>query len=127
MNNKKITVIATIVLVILVGFSFWYSKSKNSPQVDGAENGPILFYRDDCSHCANVEKFMADNAIDTKIQIDKKEIATDAGNQKILLDKAKICKLDTSSIGVPFLWTGKECLMGDQPIIDYLKEQINVQ
>lgn len=124
MKNKKVSIIIATGLILLVGISFWYSK-KNSAQVDGAENGPILFYRDDCSHCVNVEKFMADNNIDAKIQIDKKEVKTDAGNQKILLDKAKICKLDANSIGVPFLWTGKECLMGDQPIIDYLKEQTN--
>lgn len=127
MKNKKISIVIATGLILLVGVSFWYAREKNSPQVDGAENGPILFYRDDCVHCANVEKYLEDNKIEEKIKIDKKEVAINTENQKILLDKAKICKLDTNSIGVPFLWTGKKCLMGDQPIIDYLKEQTNVQ
>jgi len=41
--------------------------------------------------------------------------------------KAKICELPTDSIGVPFLWDGKDCLIGDQDIINFFKQKTNGQ
>ena len=40
-------------------------------------------------------------------------------NAKELTEKARICGLPTDSIGVPFLWDGEKCFIGDQDIINF--------
>jgi len=81
----------------------------------------ILFYSDGCPHCAIVEEFIKENGIDSKISFSKKEVYYNKQNSSLLVSKAQICDFDTDSIGVPFLWNGTGCLVGDQDIIEFLK------
>lgn len=85
----------------------------------------ILFYGDGCPHCAIVEKFITDNGIDKKISIQEKEVYYHQENANQLSQAARGCGLDTGAIGVPFLWDGKICVVGDEPIIDFLKKEVS--
>lgn len=87
----------------------------------------ILFYGDGCPHCALVEKYIAENAAETKVPFVKKEVYHDKQNATELKAKAAACNLPTDSIGVPFLWDGSECIIGDQPIIKFFRQKINEQ
>jgi len=87
-----------------------------------AVNDIILFYGDGCPHCALVEKYVAENGVAAKIPFVKKEVYYNDKNAEELAAKAKICGLPTDSIGVPFLWDGSNCFVGDQDIIDFFKE-----
>jgi glutaredoxin len=80
---------------------------------------PILFYGEGCPHCALVESYLSEQ----KISLSQKEVYHNTDNASELALYAKHCNMDTKNIGVPFLWTGKECLSGDEPIITYLKKQ----
>ena len=85
----------------------------------------ILFYGDGCPHCALVEKYVAENNVALKVPFVKKEVYYNNKNAEELAAKAKICGLPTDSIGVPFLWDGSKCLVGDQDIIKFFKERMN--
>jgi glutaredoxin len=91
------------------------TSSKNSLQ-----NELTLFYGDGCPHCALVEAYLKENP--SKFNLKQKEVYYNEANQKELALRAKYCGLQENKIGVPFLWTGSDCIIGDQPIINYFKQ-----
>lgn len=120
---KKQLFLYILAFVLTVGVvSVWaYQNSKPVPN-DGRL---ILYYRDGCPHCINVEKFMADNGVQQKItKLEVKEGAINRANADEMLKFAAKCQVPLSSVGYPFLWTGSECLMGDSDVINYFSEQI---
>ena len=38
--------------------------------------------------------------------------------------RAEDCGLSGDSIGIPFLWDGKNCLMGEQEIIKFFEQKM---
>lgn len=83
----------------------------------------ILYYGEGCPHCAIVENYLKSNP--PKFNIEKKEVYYNKNNQNDLMAKAKICGMPLNQIGVPFLWNGEECILGDEPIINYFKNLTN--
>ena len=134
--NKKI-IIPTILLIAVLIFSFFaLSQEKDKNQISTNETTTeknqsadkiILFYGDGCPHCAIVEGYINENKIQNKISFAQKEVYYNQNNAKELEAKAKICGLPTDSIGVPFLWNGEDCLIGDQDIINFFKQKTNGQ
>jgi len=129
--NKKVSIPAIIFLIIsVIGIMALANDTKTSPKpTDNVANDSeiILFYGDGCPHCALVEKFVAENDIEAKVPFTKKEVYYSKQNANELAEKAKVCGMPTDSIGVPFLWDGSKCLVGDQPIIDFFKQKANEQ
>jgi glutaredoxin len=133
MKNKII--IPTILFIVVLIFSFFaLSQEKNKSQLQTNEptsqenqqsSQIILFYGDGCPHCAIVEEYIKENSIGDKISFTQKEVYYNQNNAKELEAKAKICGLPADSIGVPFLWDGEKCLIGDQPIIDFFKLKLS--
>lgn len=137
MNNKIL--IPTILFVVVLIFSFFalaQEKNKNNQKTESIaisqstdqqssnDSQIILFYGDGCPHCAIVEKYLKENNIQDKIAFSQKEVYYNQANAKELTDKAKACGLSTDSIGVPFLWDGKNCFIGDRDIINFFAQQI---
>ena len=130
MNNK--IVMPTILFIVVLVFSiFALPQGKTATQAPPAAAAVsaskatkqiILFYGDGCPHCALVEKYVAENNVAAKITFVKKEVYYNDKNAEELAAKAKICGMPTDSIGVPFLWDGSKCFVGDQDIIDFFKE-----
>lgn len=126
--SKRLLVIGSL-FVLVTGFSFYaltnhpehQGKSSNST---AASADLILYYGETCPHCKIVEQYITDNKIDQKIKIAHKEIYNNQANNDELVSKANYCQLDLKTVGVPFLWTGADCLIGDQPIIDFLNQQV---
>lgn len=143
MVNKKVLIFATI---LFVGVSIWgafvlvgeqksgaWSNSGDSQQQtrvpeSGGEvtksGGLVLFYSNSCPHCKNVEKYISDNGILEKISIDQKEVSS-GDNSTQLVIAAKKCGIASDKIGVPFLWDGAKCYVGDTPIIDFLNDKLS--
>jgi len=84
------------------------------------QNELTLFYGNGCPHCALVETYLKDNP--PKFNLKQKEVYYNEANKKELALRAKTCGLLENEIGVPFLWTGSNCIVGDQPIINYFKQ-----
>jgi len=129
MKNKIL--IPTILFIVVLIFSFFalsQAKNKNQPPINQSTHQQnqsadqiILFYGDGCPHCAIVEKYIEENNIKNKISFTQKEVYYNQNNAEELQTKAQICGLPANSIGVPFLWDGSKCIIGDQPIIDFFK------
>ena len=130
MNKKKILIPAIIFFVFsIIGIVILASNTKISPEATeaGAKSSQIvLFYGDGCPHCALVEKFVAENSIEAKVPFTKKEVYYNKQNANEMTEKAQICGMPTDSIGVPFLWDGSKCLVGDQDVIEFFKSEANV-
>lgn len=122
----------TILIIILAGFLFWgfqigfFSKVFSGKPVVMPE-GIILFYGEGCPHCKIVDDFIAENKIEEKVSFSRLEAWNDKDNQQVLLKAAQICNLNTDSIGVPFLYDGKNCLVGDVDIINFFKNEAGIK
>lgn len=81
----------------------------------------ILFYGDTCPHCQNVEEYLVTNPTKTKYR--HLEVYQNKQNAILMANKAKSCGLNTKTVGVPFLFDGENCLVGDENIINWFSQQ----
>jgi glutaredoxin len=130
--NKKV-IVSTVLFLIAFGGSIAVlaeNVERNHAGPDQKTNEAtniILFYGNGCSHCARVEQFVQENNIQSKVPFEQKEVYYNQQNAGELALKAAACGMPTDSIGVPFLWNGENCIIGDQPIIDFFKQKANIQ
>lgn len=136
--NKKFIILSFIVLFLILGGILVSFRDRdklnldsnlninqnNKPNQNNQENTFVLYYGQGCPHCKIVEDFIKENNILAKIRIEQKEIYYNKDNALELLEKARICGINRNSVGVPFLWNGKECILGDKPIIDFLHNKL---
>lgn len=115
--------IVIIIVALLVGYNFY--QSNKSPPIPPEQADLILFWGDGCPHCKTVEEYIKKEKVESTIKISRLEVYYNKANQKLLSDKASKCPdINTEQgIGVPFAFDNKtqQCLVGDQPIISWLK------
>jgi len=119
---KKL-IVPTILFAVIIIFSFSVLSKNKGNSEPGSQI--ILFYGIGCPHCAIVEKYIEENKVKKEISFAEKEVYYNQSNAKELEEKAKICKIPENEVGVPFLWDGKKCYIGDVDIINFFKEKIN--
>jgi len=124
-NNKFIISIILFIAVLIFSIFILYQENNNELVDNQSDNEIILFYGEGCPHCVIVENYIKENNIQNKISFIQKEVYNNQENAKDLQNKAKLCGLSPDSIGVPLLWDGKNCLIGDQDIINFFKQRIN--
>jgi len=120
-----------IILVVILGGSgiVIFDTVKNGKIDENSQseekNKVILYWGEGCDHCKKVEEFISQNKdIMEKIKIEKKEVGKNLPNSLELTARAKECMIDVEKgIAVPFLYFQGECVVGDQPIIDYLRKK----
>lgn len=86
--------------------------------------GPVLFVGYNCPHCAKVEEFAVANKVQEKFSFTTLEVYKNKDNAALMTEKAKFCGLSVASLGVPFLWDGSKCLVGDIDIIQLFQDKI---
>ena len=128
MNATKKLAAATILLIAASVFSITAlvnEKKVPSPASNNQNTDLVLYYGNTCPHCKIVEEWLQKNDSSNKLGVTQKEVYQNSDNQKDMIAKATICKLDLNNLGVPMLWDGKnsKCYEGDQPIIDFLKSR----
>jgi len=99
--------------------------NEENESIEKESSDIILFYSDGCPHCVIVDDYLENNNIKNKINFKHKEVYYNKENANLLVEKAQICGFSINSIGVPFLWDGQKCLVGDQDIIEFFKLKIN--
>ena len=123
--TKKVLLSVFAGIIILGGGLFILLKNKGEEPTIG--QGIILFYGTGCPHCEKVEEYLQENNIESKINIEKKEVYDNKDNANLLAKIAKKCGIKENELGVPFLWTGSECKIGDEDIINFFKEKVETQ
>jgi len=122
--QKSIVIFLTVsILAIAILFLVYIRMDKgDNPNLETT----ILYYGETCPHCKVVDAFIANNSIETRMNITHKEVSRNATNAAELRKAAENCKLDINTIGVPFLYSdGLYCYVGDRDIIDFLSMKLN--
>ncbi|OGZ72810.1 MAG: hypothetical protein A2908_00320 [Candidatus Staskawiczbacteria bacterium RIFCSPLOWO2_01_FULL_38_12b] len=125
-QKKRVLIIALAILALAVYVGLFFYKgnwplfAKKTPQVSGI----ILFEGNNCSYCDKVDDFIKSNAIESKVPFTRLEVFDNSFNANLLADKAQVCGLDSSHIGVPFLWDGTTCVVGYVDVITFFREKI---
>lgn len=130
MEKKLIATISILSVIILVlGYIiFGSSQNKKQNQIKlPLKNEIVFYYGATCPHCKDVEEWMNKNKIEEKIKIEKKEVWSNQDNAAEMTKVAEVCNLDTSSIGVPFLWADGKCYIGTQEVIKILSEKAKIK
>ena len=122
-------IILSIIIIILAGAGFWVWQAGFFSSA-GAEpipipDGIVLFYGEGCSHCKIVDDFISQNNIEEKVSFLRLEVWYNKDNQNILAQVVQKCNTQTDQVGVPFLYDGEKCLMGDVDVVNFFKEKIN--
>jgi len=97
----------------------------NQSGTSAQESQMILFYGDTCPHCQALEEWILENKISDSISFERKEVYNNEDNRNLLIEKAGTCGI-ADNIGVPFLWTGSDCIVGDEPIEQFFQEKLNI-
>ncbi len=125
--NKKILLIIIVAALIVAAGLLAYS-FLNKPKISPDEI--VLFYGEDCPHCKLVEDFITQNKVEEKVSFTRLEVPFGektspqlVENAKVLLEKLNACGLKTEQVGIPFLWDGKTCIIGDQDIISFFSQK----
>ena len=153
MDNAKIKsfiIVTILVIVVVVGTIFAKNKfsgakntidnsaaniaetttpsSNSNTNIQQRDTDIILFYGDTCPHCKIVEEYINKNNITRYIKFQNLEIYNNRNNAKIMLEKQDLCKdlSDDDKGGVPFLYSSEKCVVGDQPVIDFLKAKAGI-
>ncbi|GBE16539.1 hypothetical protein BMS3Abin15_00360 [bacterium BMS3Abin15] len=121
MESKKIYLILATVAVI-GGFIVW-GLNQPEEEVSKPVNEIVYYYGEECPHCQDVAKFLEENNIAEKVSFSKKEVWSNQGNKNEMNDRARECGLDISNIGVPFLYTRGECLIGTPNVTEFFKKE----
>lgn len=120
--NKFGIIIVLITILILGGGAFLISKNGSQP-IPTLEPGTYeYFWGDGCPHCKIVADFFESWDSKNKISITKYNVWNDKAGANLLAERAKICEIKPSEMGVPFLVTPEgKCFSGDIEIINYFK------
>lgn len=128
------TIVITIILIFLAGFLFWgfqtgFFAAVFNGSVDPAviPSGIILFYGNGCPHCKIVDDFIAENKVEDKVKFTRLEVWYDKANQTILEQVAQKCNITEGTVGVPFLYDGTKCYVGDVDTISFFKAQAGIK
>jgi glutaredoxin-related protein len=113
-----------VALVMLQGGGFNWMRGFLHTTTVKTPPGILLFESDQCSSCAKVEDFIKNNKVEGKVQFTRLDILNSTANMNILSDKAQICGLAPSELGVPFLWDGAHCILGYIDVIQFFRTEI---
>lgn len=129
--SKKLLLSAVIFFLTSVSaiFILWSGRSPaEGASVPPAPAGQmVLYYGSTCPHCKDLEAWMETNGIPNKFSYQSKEVYGNKENAAELVSTAKVCKInDERLIGIPFLWTGSECLIGTPEIQSFFEKALDI-
>ena len=127
--DKVIVIIIIAVVLVGAGFWAWQSGIFSGPVVaTKLPVGIVLFYGEGCTHCKDVEDFIAKNKIDDKVKITRLEVWYNKANQGLLGQVAQKCGITGNSVGVPFLYDGAgKCYIGEIDVPNFLKTAAGIK
>jgi glutaredoxin len=128
MSKNKLKIIAGLALIVFLFAGLWLWSSKTRKVSESYDATPItsdilFFYGQECPHCIETEKFLAENKIAEKVKFDSLEVWYNKKNATLLQEKAVECGLKKEEIGVPFLYAKGQCLIGSPDIEKFFQDE----
>ncbi len=124
--KKIIFTIIGIIFVLAAGLWFWASHSGKTPQNSDVQtpvtSDIIFFYGQECPHCHDVEKFLSDNNINSKVKFDSLEVWHNQANANLMLRKAQECGISQDQVGVPFVYSKGKCYIGTPDVENFFQQ-----
>jgi len=129
MSQKIITLVIILISLGLLVAVVFGSKSQLDTSTQSAESlqaytSPILFYGNSCPHCMDVEKWLKEEKADEKLSLIRLEVYDNRQNAGLMNQAASVCRLNTKSLGVPFIYDQSKCYMGVDEVMQYLKQAL---
>jgi hypothetical protein len=121
MKNLLTKIVIGVLIFCAAFFLLTRGSASNVKQIDW-DNSVIYFWGSTCSHCKNVKQFISDHKIHDQLQFEELEVFENTDNQGLFVEAAKKCSLDTTRIGVPFLWAKGKCFEGEVEVENYFKQ-----
>ena len=118
--NKKTVIYVVLTLIVVAALVTCVALIHR----DAKPKHAVLFYSEACPHCQTVENYIDANQVMTRLNLEKKQVNT---NIEAVIAVAQSCHLDLQRLQIPLLWTGKRCIFGDKPVIQYFKKQLSKQ
>jgi glutaredoxin len=129
--DKKIVLTSIIISVVIIVLGYILVDSSNKKakiKVNLPSKDKVVYYYGlTCPHCKEVEEWMKKNKVEEKIKVEKKEVWYNKENAAELQEVARVCNLDSSSIGVPFLWADGKCYIGTPDVERILTEKLKMK
>jgi glutaredoxin len=116
--KKNVYIILLIAVLAIIATRYFFSYKPPSQEI-------IFFYSLQCPHCENVRNFVAENDVHSRVVFTEKEIVQDRANLVQLIKIQERCGIPaTEYVKIPMLWTGSQCILGDDEIIEFLKQKM---
>ncbi len=107
----------SIILIALFGTLFLvYQTTQSSLSTTSLvtldKDAFIYFYGNTCPHCAELNEWLKETGIEKKVKFEKREVYQNKANANLMEQAAQICNLDTTQLGVPFVYDNGKCYIG---------------
>ncbi len=123
--HKIITGFFVVATVIIAALVIIYARMENAPaylEISGIN----LYYGETCPHCKNVEVFINENNITSKIEIIRKEVFLNETNKQEITQVFDFCEIPDDKRGVPIIYSDGKCYSGEIEAINFLKAEAGV-
>jgi hypothetical protein len=120
-QKTQLTVTAAILVLICIGLASYIFNTREDILSDDTI---LFFYGYNCPHCQNVEKFIDENSLRTRLKLEYFEVANNSGNLAKLRTYASKCGYNTGSLSVPFVYNAGSCYEGEDKVTEFLKSKM---
>ena len=80
-----------------------------------------------CPNCNILESRVRNGRLDKMLPIVFKEVYNDETNALEMMGRLHTCAIPAGTEGVPMLWNGSLCILGQERIMEYLGRQLALQ
>jgi len=81
-----------------------------------------LFYGQGCPHCGSIINYLQERGLFQRLNIEKKEVYFQRDNLKEFIRICQNYNIPEDQRGVPMLFYQGRCIIGDKPIIGFIKQ-----
>lgn len=124
MLDKKTIFILIGAIAVIGGLVFWGLQEETLPPVD--PNAVVYYYGEGCPHCKAIDEFITQNNIAEKVSFEKKEVWGNSANAREMSERAKVCGIQPEGMGVPFVYAGGKCLVGEPDVRQFFAEKAGI-
>ena len=111
-------------LLVIIGAAILFSRGESEESLGTPpplSSSYEYFWGDGCQACAQVQEFFDGWEDKDKVEIDKKEVWYNRGNEKLFKQRGASCDINQKNLGVPMLFTPDgECIIG----VNKIKEEL---